>query len=161
MKIFSWLFSDFINTINHNGNLDKIIYKVPIDGRDIIYNCRVKIANNYALIIYLNHEIYDIIDKGEHILNLDTLPNIAKELNWQSIRDGVFNADIYYIKLDSFNLRLLNKSPFLIKDLKNNIIRVNMEGSIEISISDPNKFLTHILRKGIKLSNKRIVKYQH
>ncbi len=156
MKIINWLFGSFIDNIKHKGKLKELIYQFPTKDKEIRYNANITIPNNFKSIVKVDNAI-DILESGKYKLNITTLPNIAKELKWDDLTDEPFIANIYYIKQEQFKVNYKSDSSILIKDLRNHIIKLEIEGSIKANIDNNKLFLNHILDVEVNISTIDII----
>ncbi len=159
MKFIDWLFGDLLENIVHKGDLTELVWNVPNKEKEIRYNTKLKVPKDFVALVKLNKDILDILESGAYRLNRISLPNIAQELGWNEETDDPFNADIYYINNLGFEVKFKNGSPILIRDLRNNIIKLNSNGFFICKIIDYNTFLNHIMYKKLKLDNSSVSEY--
>ena len=159
MKIIGWLFDDLLENITHKGKLKELIWKVPNKDKEIRYNTILKVPKDFVVLIKLNKNTVDILESGVYKINLISLPNIAQELMWDEQTDDPLRADIFYINKQNLKVSFKNDYAILIKDLKNSVIKLDIQGFFNLNIIDYNLFIKHLLHKKLKLNNNTISEY--
>ncbi len=153
MGLKSWLFGDFIDYIEwKDNNKSELLYKFPLNNKEISYNAKLKV-NEGEIAIFIKNHSFDALTYGEYLLNSQTLPNIAKELGWDEHYDEPFSLDIFFINKDSFRFKWGNKEPILLNDKDNSIARLEASGYFSLHIINIELFLKYFEDK---LSNSNI-----
>jgi len=146
MGLKSWLFGNFIEEIEWKDNKKELLfYKFPLEDKEISYNAKLKVNEGEVAIFALNSKIFDTFTLGEYIINRETLPNIANELNWDDSFDEPLKLDIYFINKESFKFFWDTKEPILLHDKENSIAKLEASGTFTIHIYRLKLFLEFIL----------------
>jgi membrane protease subunit (stomatin/prohibitin family) len=159
MGLKSWLFGDFIDTIEwKDNNKEELFFEFLLNDKEISYNAKLKVNEGEIAIFALNSNIFDTFTYGEYLLNRETLPNIAKELNWDSNYDEPFKLDVYFLNRDTFTFYWDTKEPILLHDKDNSIAKVEAMGTFEVHVYKIKLFLDFILKELDKDNYKNIIK---
>jgi membrane protease subunit (stomatin/prohibitin family) len=159
MGLKSWLFGDFIDTIEwKDNNKEELFFEFLLNDKEISYNAKLKVNEGEIAIFALNSNIFDTFTYGEYLLNRETLPNIAKELNWDSNYDEPFKLDVYFLNRDTFTFHWDTKEPILLHDKDNSIAKVEAMGTFEVHVYKIKLFLDFILKELDKDNYKNIIK---
>jgi len=146
MNLKGWLFGDFIDKIECNLEDREICWRFPINEKEISYNAKLLVNNYQICVISIDKGIFDTFTHGEYRLNIDTLPNVAKALNWQEDHDEPFIADIYFLDSNSFTFKWATTEPILLHDKDNSIAQVIASGKFTTRISSVSLFLSYIFK---------------
>ncbi len=148
MGLKSWLFGNFIEELEwRDNNKELLFYKFPLEDKEVSYNAKLKVNEGEVAIFALNSKVFDTFTYGEYLINKETLPNIANELNWDDSFDEPLSLDIYFINKDSFKFFWDTKEPILLHDKDNSIAKVEASGSFNAHIYRLRAFLEYVLSK--------------
>jgi len=150
MGLKSWLFGNFIEEVEWKNNTKELLfYKFPLEDKEVSYNAKLKVKDGEVAIFALNSEIFDTFTYGVHIINSDSLPNIANALKWDSNYDEPIKVDIYFVNKEEFNFYWSTKKPILLHDKDNSIAKVDASGYFKLHINKLKLFLEYILNNNI------------
>jgi membrane protease subunit (stomatin/prohibitin family) len=148
MGLKSWLFGDFVDKIEwSNNSKESMFYKYPLEEKEVSYNAKLVVKEGEVAIIALNSRVFDTFTFGEYFINIETLPNIAKELNWDSSYDDPFDLDIYFINRDKFTFKWGTKEPILLNDRDSSIVKLVANGEFSLHIYELKHFINFVLKK--------------
>jgi len=152
MGLKGWLFGDFVEKIEYQSSTREIFWKFPLGDREISFGAEIFIDKSQIAVISVGNGVYDIFTYGRYKLDLKTLPNISKELNWQDDHDEPFIADIYFLDISSFIFNWDTKEPILLHDKDDTLAQLIAKGTFKTKISTVSLFLKYITNNDYKVN---------
>ncbi len=151
MGIFSKLFRMFSSNIYFDPQKAKsIVMPIQLKGGKIKIESKVKVPENYAFILGSGGKCLDAFGTGEYYLTAATLPECCKRLKiHKTDKKGkikkYFKADVYFMKLSSFELNMKTYSKAEMGNRASGIFRVGMTAKVHLKVADMKKYMQVLL----------------
>lgn len=122
-----------------------IIYKFPMDGREIQYGSKLVVRESQVAIFMNKGKIADVFGPGTHTLKTSNLPILTQLLALPFGFKSPFVADVFFVNTKQFTAQKWGTSaPISMRDKEFGSIRVRGFGSYAFKVSDPALFLKEV-----------------
>lgn len=128
-----------------DNSQDTIVYKYPMDGRQIQYGSKLTVRESQVAIFLNKGKIADIFGPGMYSLQTSNLPIFTQLMSWGYGFKSPFYADVYFVNTKQFtNQRWGTSNPITMRDKDFGTIRIRGYGSYAFKVSDPELFLKEL-----------------
>lgn len=147
MGLMDWIFGQFVDVIEWtDDSQDTMIWRFPRYDNEIKYGAKLIVRESQVAIFVDQGRIADTLGPGTYELETKNLPILTTLQHWDHGFKSPFKAEVYFISTKRFtNLKWGTKNPITLRDSELHVVRLRAFGSYEISIDNPEKFLTDIV----------------
>lgn len=139
---------------------DTIVYKYPMDGRQIMYGSKLTVRESQVAIFMNKGKIADVFTPGMYTLQTSNLPIFTQLMSWGYGFKSPFVADVYFVNTKQFtNERWGTSNPITMRDKDFGTIRIRGYGSYAFRVTNAEMFLKEILGTKTSLSTEEIAAY--
>lgn len=129
-----------------DNSQDTIVYKYPMDGRQIQYGSKLTVRESQVAIFLNKGKIADIFGPGMYALQTSNLPIFTQLMSWGYGFKSPFYADVYFVNTKQFtNQRWGTSNPITMRDKDFGTIRLRGYGSYAFKVSNPELFMKELL----------------
>lgn len=146
MGLFNFIKSNLLKSLEWVDNSkDTIVYKYPMDGRQIQYGSKLTVRPSQVAIFLNKGKIADIFGPGMYSLQTSNLPILTQLLSWGYGFKSPFYADVYFVNTKQFtNQKWGTSNPITMRDKDFGTIRLRGYGSYSFKVSNPEIFLNEL-----------------
>lgn len=146
MGLFSFTKSQLLKAIEWTDDTkDTIVYKYPMDGRQIMYGSKLTVREGQVAIFVNKGKLADVFEAGYHKLSASNLPFLTKLLSLPFGFNSPFYADIYFINTKQFtNVKWGTSNPITMRDKEFGTIRIRSYGTYAFRVGEPVVFLKEL-----------------
>lgn len=128
-----------------DSSKDTIIYKYPMDGRQIQFGSKLTVRDSQVAIFMNKGKIADILGPGTHILKARNIPILTQLLSLPFGFKSPFYSDVFFVNTKQFtNQKWGTANPITMRDSEFGTIRVRGYGSYAFKVANPETFLREI-----------------
>lgn len=139
---------------------DTIVYKYPMDGRQIQYGSKLTVRESQIAIFLNKGKIADVFGPGMYTLQTSNLPILTQLLSWPYGFKSPFYADVYFVNTKQFtNERWGTSNPITMRDKDFGTIRLRGYGNYAFRVEDPTLFLKELFGTNSTFSTEDIASY--
>ena len=125
---------------------DTIVYKYPMDGRQIQYGSKLTVRESQVAIFLNKGKIADIFGPGMYTLQTSNLPILTQIMSWAYGFKSPFYADVYFVNTKQFtNQKWGTSNPITMRDKDFGTIRLRGYGSYAFKVNNPELFMKELL----------------
>ena len=129
-----------------DNSTDTIVYKYPMDGRQIQYGSKLTVRESQVAIFLNKGKIADIFGPGMYALQTSNLPIFTQLMSWGYGFKSPFYADVYFVNTKQFtNQRWGTSNPITMRDKDFGTIRLRGYGSYAFKVTNPEVFMKELL----------------
>ena len=129
-----------------DNSQDTIVYKYPMDGRQIQYGSKLTVRESQVAIFLNKGKIADIFGPGMYTLQTSNLPIFTQLMSWGYGFKSPFYADVYFVNTKQFtNQRWGTSNPITMRDKDFGTIRLRGYGSYAFKVNNPETFMKELL----------------
>ena len=129
-----------------DNSQDTIVYKYPMDGRQIQYGSKLTVRESQVAIFLNKGKIADIFGPGMYALQTSNLPIFTQLMSWGYGFKSPFYADVYFVNTKQFtNQRWGTSNPITMRDKDFGTIRLRGYGSYAFKVNNPELFMKELL----------------
>ena len=161
MGLFNFIKSNLLKSIEWTDNSnDTIVYKYPMDGRQIQYGSKLTVRESQVAIFLNKGKIADIFGPGMYALQTSNLPIFTQLMSWGHGFKSPFYADVYFVNTKQFtNQRWGTSNPITMRDKDFGTIRIRGYGNYAFRVSNPELFMKELLGTNSTFSTEDIDSY--
>ena len=129
-----------------DNSQDTIVYKYPMDGRQIQYGSKLTVRESQVAIFLNKGKIADIFGPGMYTLQTSNLPIFTQLMSWGYGFKSPFYADVYFVNTKQFtNQKWGTSNPITMRDKDFGTIRLRGYGSYAFKVTNPETFMKELL----------------
>ena len=129
-----------------DNSTDTIVYKYPMDGRQIQYGSKLTVRESQVAIFLNKGKIADVFGPGMYTLQTSNLPIFTQLMSWGYGFKSPFYADVYFVNTKQFtNERWGTSNPITMRDPDFGTIRLRGYGNYAFKVSDAALFMKELL----------------
>ena len=129
-----------------DNSRDTIVYKYPMDGRQIQYGSKLTVRESQVAIFLNKGKIADIFGPGMYTLQTSNLTIFTQLMSWGYGFKSPFYADVYFVNTRQFaNQKWGTSNPITMRDKDFGTIRLRGYGSYAFKVKDPELFMKELL----------------
>lgn len=139
---------------------DTIVYKFPMDGRQIMSGSKLTVRESQIAIFVSNGKLADIFEPGMYKLETSNLPILTQLLSLPYGFKSPFYAEVYFINTKQFtNLKWGTSNPIPMRDKEFGTIRLRGFGSYAFKMENPKVFLEQLFGTNSTFKTADIAQY--
>ena len=143
-----------------DDSTDTIVYKYPIDGRQIQYGSKLTVRASQVAVFLNKGKIADIFGPGMYTLQTSNLPILTQLMSWGYGFKSPFYADVYFINTKQFtNQRWGTSNPITMRDKDFGTIRIRGYGNYAFKVENPETFLKELSGTNSEFTTEDISSY--
>lgn len=128
-----------------DDTLDTIVYKYPMDGREIMYGSKLTVRESQVAVFLNKGKIADVFGPGMYTLQSSNLPFLTQLLSWPYGFKSPFYADVYFVNTKQFtNQKWGTSNPITMRDKDFGTIRIRGYGNYAFRVKDAGVFLKEL-----------------
>ena len=139
---------------------DVIVYKYPMDGRQIQYGSKLTVRESQIAIFLNKGKIADVFGPGMYTLQTSNLPILTQLMSWGYGFKSPFFADVYFINTKQFtNLKWGTSNPITMRDKDFGTIRLRGYGNYAFKVQDATVFMKELFGTNNVFTTEDIASY--
>ncbi len=143
-----------------DNSTDTIVYKYPMDGRQIQYGSKLTVRESQVAIFLNKGKIADVFGPGMYTLQTSNLPVLTQIMSWGYGFKSPFYADVYFVNTKQFtNERWGTSNPITMRDKDFGTIRLRGYGNFAFKVADPALFMKELLGTNSTFTTDDIASY--
>lgn len=143
-----------------DNSTDTIVYKYPMDGRQIQYGSKLTVRESQVAIFLNKGKIADVFGPGMYTLQTSNLPIFTQLMSWGYGFKSPFYADVYFVNTKQFtNERWGTSNPITMRDADFGTIRLRGYGNYAFRVKDAALFMKELLGTNSTFTTDDIASY--
>lgn len=128
-----------------DSSKDVILYKYPMDGRQIQYGSKLTVRDSQVAIFMNKGQIADVFGPGMHTLKASNIPILTQLLALPYGFKSPFFADVFFVSTKQFtDQKWGTANPITMRDKDFGTIRLRGYGSYAFKVTEPQTFLKEL-----------------
>ena len=136
------------------------VLRYPLLNSSVKIGTKLFVKPNQVAVFVENGEVFDVLNEGVHILNIENLPKLAAKKHWDKRFNSTFNCEIYFVALTLFdNIKWGMVNSLIIRDNDFGSIAIKCFGNFAFKVSDAGLFMKDLFGKITQFNNEDISLY--
>ena len=150
-----------LNVIECPNSEDSVfVLRYPLLNNTLRTGTKLLVKQNQVAVIVDNKTVLDVLSEGVHVLNSESLPQLAAHKHWSKHFKGSFVCEIYFVSLTLFdNLKWGMINSLIIRDNDFGSVPIKCFGNFAFKISNAKLFMTELFGKITEFNNEDVSLY--